>query len=361
MLAEILAASALTMSAAQSESAQQPAPSPPPSTEELEALLDRHDVPGLSYAQLSRCEVVASRTAGLATLEDQSPVTETTLFEAASLSKPVFAWLVMDLERSGVIDLDRPFADYGFEWPRITDQAAYAQLTPRLVLTHRTGLPNWSGNSLDRDRIDPLEFVRPPNTDHSYSGEAIQLLQAFVEQMTGKSLGTLLHERLSVVMPHSSFSHDYRPGTSVSRGYTAASSPNEGDRDMMPVGDLELAAASLATTSQDYAAFMGMICKGEGLPAESYAEMLRPQTPERVDSAGLPIRWALGWSVVDFGGRPFVVHTGNNGQYRAVAGFFPDNGEGFALLTNGANGTDLIGDFLGLDNNTDGDEAAEGG
>lgn len=209
-------------------------------------------------------------------------------------------------------------------------------------------MPNWSGNSLDPARTDPLEFRFDPDTDHSYSGEAIQLLQRFVEDMTGKSLGALLHERLGQTMPHSSFNRDYRPGTSTSRGYAKASAPNEGARDMMPVGDVELAAASLATTATDYAKFMGLMCRGEGLPQASYAEMLRAQTPERTTDEGFPIAWGLGWSLVSIEGRTFVMHTGNNGEYRAFAGYFPDNGEGLVVLTNGKQGTALINDFLGL-------------
>lgn len=88
----------------------------------FETLLARHDVPGLSFTELRRCSVVASETAGMADIGQGREVTDTTLFEAASLSKPVFAWLVMDLERDGVIDLDRPFADFGFDWPRIEDK-----------------------------------------------------------------------------------------------------------------------------------------------------------------------------------------------------------------------------------------------
>ncbi len=319
-----------------------------PDAETFEALLQRHDVPGLSYAELRNCNVVATRTSGMANIAEGRTVDDTTLFEAASLSKPVFAWIVMDLERSGVIDLDRPFADFGFDWPRIEDKERYARLTPRLVLTHRTGLPNWSGDSLNPARTDLLEFRFDPDTEHSYSGEAIQLLQRFVEHMTGKSLGVLLRERLGATMPHSSFSHDYANGTTTSRGYAKASTPSEGDRDMMPVGHVELAAASLATTAADFAAFMGMHCRGEGLPLASYAEMLRPQTPERTTDEGLPITWGLGWSLVTIEGRKFVMHTGNNGEYRAFAGFYPDTGEGLVLLTNGRQGTALINDFLGL-------------
>lgn len=319
-----------------------------PDAEMFKALLQRHDVPGLSYAELRNCDVVATQTIGMANIAEGRAVDDTTLFEAASLSKPVFAWIVMDLERNGVIDLDRPFADFGFDWPRIEDKERYARLTPRLVLTHRTGLPNWTGDSLNPARTDPLEFRFDPDTEHSYSGEAIQLLQRFVEHMTGKSLGTLLRERLGVAMPHSSFNHDYAAGTSTTRGYDKASTPDEGDRDMMPVGDVELAAASLATTAADYAAFMGLHCRGEGLPLASYAEMLRAQTPERTGDDGFPIAWGLGWSLVTIEGRKFVMHTGNNGEYRAFAGFYPDNGEGLVLLTNGKQGTALINDFLGL-------------
>ncbi len=331
-----------------------------PGAETFEPLLKQHDVPGVSYSELRNCEVVATSTAGLANIAQGRKVTNATLFEAASLSKPVFAWLVMDLERNGVIDLDRPFADFGFDWPRIADKERYALLTPRLVLTHRTGLPNWTGNSLNPDRADPLEFRFDPDTDHSYSGEAIQILQRFVEDMTGKSLGVLLRERLGSVMPHSSFNDNYASGTSTSRGYEKASTPNEGDRDMMPVGQVELAAASLATTAADYAAFMGLHCRGEGLPQTSYTEMLRAQTPERITDEGFPIRWGLGWSLVTIEGRKFVMHTGDNGEYRAFAGFYPDTGEGLVMLTNGKQGTALINEFLGLDGGSRGDDSQEG-
>ena len=160
-------------------------------------------------------------------------------------------------------------------------------------------------------------------------------------------------------MPHSSFNRDYRPRVQTSRGYSKASTPREGSRDMMPVMQVELAAASLATTASDYATFMSNICKGEGLPEASYAEMLRPQTPVRSTDEGFQIRWAIGWSVVTVEDRPFVMHTGNNGQYRAFAGFYPDNGDGFVMFTNGMQGTALIDDFLGLADAGADDDAQE--
>ena len=186
-------------------SAQETAP-PLPSPEELTGLLNVFDVPGLAVATLTDCEVNSEViVAGSATLEPDVAVTPLTAFEAASLSKPVFAWLVLTLADEGVINLDRPIAET-FDYARIPDKATYAKITPRTVLTHRTGLPNWVNEGVDfYDRTTPIPFEAPPGTAYSYSGEAFQLLQAFVEHETGRTLQQLFRERLGDIMPHSTF------------------------------------------------------------------------------------------------------------------------------------------------------------
>lgn len=64
-------------------------------------------------------------------------------------------------------------------YPRIEDRAAYGRLTPRMVLTHRTGLPNWVGTEVAfHQRTTPIPFLHEPGTTYTYSGEAFQLLHA---------------------------------------------------------------------------------------------------------------------------------------------------------------------------------------
>lgn len=319
--------------------ADTPPPLPPP--RELDAMLARFDVPGIAVATLKQCEPDEAAVAGRASLDPPSPVTPATVFEAASLSKPVFAWLVMQLVDEKLIDLDRPFAPT-FDYARIPDKAAYARLTPRMVLTHRTGLPNWvDGDTEFPQRVAPIPFQHPPGTADSYSGEAFQLLQAFVEKQTGQTLQALFEARLGRWMPHSTFTRPLPRGTVASRGYGSAKAAS-GGRDMTNLTDFAMSAASLVTTAQDYARFLSLVCKREGLSRAAYDDMLRPQVPLPKGDSPWPASRGLGWAITDLGGTTLISHNGSNGEYRAFAGFVRETRDGIVILTNGVKGRALI-------------------
>src|SRR5271167_1564548 len=97
------------------------------------------------------------------------PVTVETVFEAASLSKPVFAYGVLKLVEQGKLGLDVPLTTY-LPKPYIAGDERLAKITARIVLSHRTGFPNWPGERF------------------SYSGEGYIYLQRVVEKITGKPL-----------------------------------------------------------------------------------------------------------------------------------------------------------------------------
>jgi len=338
-----LALAALVSEAPQVAAAEAPLPT----VQELEGLLTAFDVPGVAVVTLKGCEPEGEAiVAGRASLDPARSVTPATVFEAASLSKPVFAWLVMQLADEKVIDLDRPLADT-FAYARIPDKAAYARLTPRMVLTHRTGLPNWVDEGTDfHRRTAPIPFNTPPGSAYSYSGEAFQLLQAFVEKQTGRTLQALFSERLGRWMPQSSFIRPLPAGTVPSRGYRSARQAGDG-RDMVNLTDRAMAASSLVTTAQDYARFLSLVCRREGLSRGAYEDMLRPQSPLPPGESPFRTSYGLGWAIADLGrGETLVAHDGNNGEYRAFAGFVPQSREGIVVLTNGANGKALIDALL---------------
>ena len=110
---------------AASSPTESPQPSEPseaadlPAVADLDALRKSFDVPGVALIELTKCRPAdGPLNLGLADLRSERPVTNKTGFEAASLSKPVFAYLVMQLVDEGVVDLDRPLADE-FPYPRI--------------------------------------------------------------------------------------------------------------------------------------------------------------------------------------------------------------------------------------------------
>ncbi|MCQ8186121.1 serine hydrolase domain-containing protein [Parvularcula maris] len=243
----------------------------------------------------------------------------------------------------GVLDLDETLAP--FPYPRIEDKEAYAKITPRMVLTHRTGMPNWSGDSQDEYRGDPIPFETEPGEAYSYSGEAFELLRAYLVSKTGRSLHELFLPRFGSVMPNSSFDGRLRGRAVPSRAYEAASDPASG-RDLYLKPHRTGAAWGLLTTAGDYAAFLAAVCRGEGLSETMRAEMLRPQSPIPPATTPAPASYGLGWVITQLGPETIVMHSGNNGEYRSLAAYLPATGEGYVILTNGRNGEDMIGAIL---------------
>lgn len=85
------------------------------------------------------------------------PATITTLYNIASLTKPLTAEVVLRLASKGEISLDEPMYPFWID-PDLTKDDRNQRLTPRLALSHRTGLPNW------RDPKTGLTFEREPGT-----------------------------------------------------------------------------------------------------------------------------------------------------------------------------------------------------
>ncbi|MEL7252187.1 MAG: serine hydrolase domain-containing protein, partial [Bacteroidota bacterium] len=96
----------------------------------LEAQMKDLNIPGMSIAFINDGEVVHHRTIGYANLQDSLPVTEQTIFEAASMSKSVFAFFAMKYVEEGLLDLDTPLYTY-LPYPDIAHDERYKKITAR--------------------------------------------------------------------------------------------------------------------------------------------------------------------------------------------------------------------------------------
>jgi hypothetical protein len=151
----------------------------------IETYQKYYQIPGVSLALIKDGGVVYYKTYGVRNTFTGEKVDENTLFEAASITKPVFALAVQKLAERGIIDLDKPLYLY-LPYPDIESDERYKLITARHVLTHRTGFPNW--RSMNKDGKLNIKFT--PGTDYSYSGEGFEYLKIVIEKITGKKGGT---------------------------------------------------------------------------------------------------------------------------------------------------------------------------
>ena len=333
---------------------------------DLPRLLELASVPGLALAVVEG-KRVWRRGFGRAIEEPAQSVSEETVFEAASLGKPVFAYGVLRLVDAGVIDLDRPLYDY-LPIPE-ANNPRMKRVTARHVLSHTTGLPNW------RQQPSPMDPPVDPGKTFSYSGEAYFYLQRVVEALTNKPFGRFMREQVLDPLGMKQSSYVWLPDfdSRMAAGYDGQEKRLDiqaaiGRRTqaiaeewrkpldewryeesaravqlvnpqwpVLPLYMVPNAAASLLTTVSDYAKFLTQIVSPSNstinLSPATRSAMLKPQV--RLNSA---LHWGLGWGIQRDEHGEVLWHWGANNSFRNFVIADAVNGQAIVVLTNSENG-----------------------
>lgn len=251
------------------------------------------------------------------------------VFQAASLSKPVFAYAVLKLVQQGKMDLDAPVLSYlphGYAHRHVAYRAdspvdqvsdpALRAVTVRMALNHTSGLPGWSNG--------PLVLTGKPGAQWQYSGEGYTLLQRAVEEVTGEQFGAFMQRSVfgPLGMTHSAYTREARLDKHIVPGTNG-----HGPSMTLPPFREPVAAFMLYTSARDYGRFLAALLKDE----RSLRQIVASPVPV---SAKLDLSWGLGWGLERQQGEVFLWHWGNNPGYRAFAMVSPHSGDGFVMLTN---------------------------
>ena len=161
-------------------------------------------VPGLSMAVIRDRQAAALTAVGVRNVQSGAAVDQQTIFSAASLSKPLFAYAVLQLVDAGKLALDTPLSLHVPDY--VADDPRAAAITVRHVLSHTSGLPNWRSADL------PLKTRFPPGERFSYSGEGFVWLQHVVAAVTGKSIDATLRRLVFEPLGMSRSSYVWQPG-----------------------------------------------------------------------------------------------------------------------------------------------------
>jgi CubicO group peptidase (beta-lactamase class C family) len=292
-------------------------------------LMDLGSVTGLSMAIVNDSAIVWSRGFGLRSAETGEAVDANTVFEAASLSKPVFAFGVLQLVDEGLLELDRPLVEY-WDYEYVPNDERFKQITARMVLTHSTGFPNW------RPRGGDLAINFDPGSEFSYSGEGFGYLQLAVMDLTDQTLQEFVTERVfaPLGMTSSGYIWDERFENNLAMPHNQG---GEIGRKGRPRAGRGHAAATLHTTANDFGRFLMAAMNGTGLSDSMAAAMLTPQID--VDTA---VTWGLGIGLQDDEyGRGFW-HWGDNTGFKAYTLTYPERNIGLVWFTNSENGQSIL-------------------
>ena len=314
---------------------------------DIPLLMAEGDIPGLSIA-LVRDNVVAwSHAFGVKNSETKELVNNDTVFEAASLSKPVFAYAFLKLVDGGKLSLDTPLNKYLDSKDArydVGEDPRLDQITARRVLSHTTGFPNW------RPRGDKtLKIYFTPGERFSYSGEGFVYLSRVVEHITGEKLEVFMKRTVLDPLSMTSSSYVWKDDYEKRKTFAHNSVGMVSGRGKPEKAN---AAASLQTTASDYARFVVAIIKGEGLKPETAHLMLTPQVsvaaegPNNLSRKDPPlsttISWGLGWGIQQTAAGISFWHWGDNGDTKAYVVAFPDQKSAVVMFANSTNGLSII-------------------
>jgi CubicO group peptidase (beta-lactamase class C family) len=297
----------------------------------------RAAIPGVSLAVLRAGEITSIHAVGRRRPEGGAPVDVSTVFEAASLTKPLVSFIALQLAEDGRLDLTAPLESLC--GPFVPDDPRASAITAEHVLTHTTGLPNIV------TKETPLKTYFDPGARFSYGSSAFAWLQRAMEKVTGESLENLARARVfdTFGMSDSSLHWQERfeanhaqgqemDGTAVAKRRPAAAS----------------ASWSLHTTARDYARFVRAMLRAEGLASEMHARWLAPavRATRGIDDVSddspaeaEDIAWGLGWGLEPSQGCFF--HWGHSPGFRAFVMANPRTKDAVVWFANSARGLRL--------------------
>lgn len=326
--------------------------------DQADALRERHDVVGAQIAWIRSGRLTRELALGHADAATERAVQPDTLFQAASVSKPVAAWGVMRAVEQDRLELDAPVEQYLKRWQLPASDYDHAGVTVRRLLGHTAGLslggypglsPTSPLPSLEESLsgatggVGDVRVIMPPGHAWRYSGGGYTLLQLALEEVTGERFAAYLRREVLVPlgMNDSYYARSPDVDARMAQGHNAL-----GDR-LPNYRYAAAAAAGLVTTASDLARFLlaqgqgpDGEAEGRGVLSPAMVQLLRTPTKQ---SGG---RYGLGVVVERAGGWTFVGHGGANAGWRSIIMGLPDRGDGIVVLTNSdkgaAFGTDVM-------------------
>ncbi|GGI22579.1 serine hydrolase domain-containing protein [Pedobacter mendelii] len=299
-------------------------------------LLADSSITGLQINYSKKGKITAIN-AGFSDSETKQKVSSKTIFQAASLSKVVLAYICLELANKKQIDLDKPLISY-YDYPRLKNDSAAKKITARMVLMHTSGLPNWTENPLKKSwATSALSTSFEPGNHWKYSGEGFVFLQLVIQNILKKDLQQIADEMVfkPLAMNNSSFIWKDEFESVAALGHDDKSEQTQ----QMPFF-LPNAAFSLLTTASDYQTFLNAFYH-KFLP-KIISDSVSIYDTKEPKSSAKSLFWGLGMGIQENELGKMLWHWGDNGDFQSFFMIDPRKDEILVCFTNSANGLKIM-------------------
>jgi len=300
---------------------------------EIEKWLKQNKVPTLGlgiieHGALKQVKVFGEISTGIA-----APYN--TIFNVASLTKPVTAVVALKLVSLGKWNLDEPLFKYWTE-PDIADDPRNKKITTKLILNHQTGFPNWRWMNENKK----LSFLFEPGTKYSYSGEGFEYLRKALEKKFHKTLQQLADEL--IFEPLKMNDTQYIWGKNIDTSRLAIGYDKNGNNYEHVQNKIANGADDLLTTIEDYGTFLVSVLQQEGLSEKTFREMTTNQVASTKGK-----HFGLGFEICDLGNNEYALsHGGSDKGVQTLVFLLPKSKQGILIFTNSDTGTSVYATLL---------------
>jgi len=289
---------------------------------------------GIGYIENGKIEQISV----FGELQQGVKAPKNTIWNVASLTKPITALIALKLIDAGKLSLDEPLYNYYID-PDIINDPRAKLLTPRIILSHQTGFVNWRYTDEESQK---LKFHFEPGTQYQYSGEGFEYLKKALQNKFKVSLQKLADSLIfkPLKMDDTRFFWDERMDESRFAKWHSA----KGERYETHKNTWVSAADDLLTTVEDYSKFVNYITNGADLSKELQQEMIKNQV--RINTNQY---FGLGWYIdenINTSNDFAMVHGGDDIGVHTITFIIPKTKQGLIIFTNSDNGTDAFQEIL---------------
>lgn len=304
---------------------------------ETEKWLIKNKIPALGIGYIREGKIDEVTVYGQ--LQKGRPADEKAIFTIASLTKPITAMIVLKLVDRGIWNLDEPIYKYWLD-ADVANDPRLKKLTTRIILSHRSGFPNWRWENKD----GKLSFKFEPGTKYSYSGEGFEYLRKAIESKFKKSLSVLASEL--IFKPLQMKDTKYIWDNSVDETRFARRYDKDGTLLIENKNIVANAAYGVLTTVEDYLKFLIYVMNGAGVKKKLYNEMLSNKSQIKNHQY-----FGLGWMIDEIKSENVITHGGVDNGTQTIVFILPKSKKGLVIFTNSANGSEayipIITKYLG--------------
>jgi CubicO group peptidase (beta-lactamase class C family) len=300
---------------------------------EIEKWLKENNVPTLGIGVIDNGKLQQVKVFGEIIQGVSAPYN--TIFNVASLTKPITAMVALKLVSLGKWSLDEPIYNYWTD-PDIANDPRNKKLTTRLILSHQTGFPNWRWMTENKK----LNFQFDPGTKYQYSGEGMEYLRKALEKKFNKSLQQIANEL--IFQPSKMTDTKYVWDKDIDTSRLAVGYNKEGKAYEIVKNSTANGADDLLTTIEDYGKFLVSVIHGDGLSKEVFEVM---QSNQVASTKGK--HFGLGFEIYNLENNEIALsHSGADYGVQTLFVIFPQTKNGLLIFTNSDTGASVYETLL---------------